>query len=508
MDGRYKEAEATGILLEDDTASVKGSGASVSGNTVTISEEGTYVVSGQLKDGQLLIDAPDSAKIQVVLKDAEIYCETSAAVYIREADKVFLTLAEGSQNSLSGGASYIDTDENTVDGVVFSKADLTINGSGSLTVDAAYKHGIVSKDDLVITGGSVAVNSVSQCLSGKDTLKIADGAFVLNSEGKAVKAENTDDTTLGNIYIAGGSFTVQAEDDAFHASGNLVVDGGTIIVASCYEGLEGYRVVINGGTIDITASDDAINAAAPDSGTSAGSQGFTKGDIMPAGAGEIVENQEIPDGAVPQEGLQKDGEMPQRGRMENGELPEKGGMENGMERPGKMAGGMTGNDANVFIRITGGNVTVTAGGDGIDSNGSFYLSGGTVCINGPVSDGNSSLDYAGTAEITGGILMAAGSSGMAQGFSSSSAQCSLLQGFSETMAAGTQVTLTDEDGSELLSWQPSVEYSCVLLSCPELTQGNKYLLTAGEKSQEVTIDSVSVSNVAGGFAGGGKNRNF
>lgn len=545
-DSSYTESEAVQIELEGNSISADGRGVSVSGNTVTISEEGTYVVSGHLNDGQILVDASDSAKIQIVLKNAEIYCGTSAAIYIREADKVFLTLAEGSKNVLGGGAEYTDTDENTVDGVIFSKADLTLNGAGSLEINAEYKHGIVSKDDLVITGGSITVNAVSQCLSGKDSVKIADGVFVLNSEGKGIKAENTDDSTLGNIYIAGGKFTIRTEDDSLHASGSIVIDGGdlivesgddachadadvvinegTVLVNSCYEGLEGYRVVINGGTVDITASDDAINAAAPKNASDTGNQDRTsrqEGEMQPGG--EALQNSDMPDEKESLDGEPQNGELSQNGKLlqaeelPDGELPQAGGMPEGElsedgempaaggRRGGQMpGGGDTGrgsieNDSNAYIKITGGELTVTAGGDGLDSNGSLFLSGGTVCINGTASQGDSALDYNGIAEVTGGVLMASGSSGMAQGFSSSSSQCSILRALDESQEAGSTVTLSDSAGKTFLSWSPAVQYSCVVLTSPELKLGETYTLSAGSENLEITLDSIAVSNKTGGM---------
>ena len=284
-DGSYSEKGAAFIQLNGSSAKAEGSNVKVSENTVVISGEGTYVISGTMEDGQILVEAEDTDKIQIVLNGAQIHCETSAAIYIKQADKVFLTLADGTENRLSGGTEYVDTDENTVDAVVFSKEDLAVNGSGSLWIDADYKHGIVSKDDLVVTGGSLTIDAEKQCMSGKDSVKILDGTFHLTGRGKAVKSENTEESTLGNLYVAGGNFTIDTEDDAFHAGGSILVDGGTFAIKTgddgfhadvdtvmnggelqiteCYEGLEGYRVVINGGSIAITASDDGINAAAP-----------------------------------------------------------------------------------------------------------------------------------------------------------------------------------------------------------------------------------------------------
>ena len=281
--GSYKASEAVKITLNKTTATVSGSGAKADGSTITITEKGVYVVSGTLEDGQIIVDASDSDKVQIVLDGVNINCETNAAIYVREADKVFITLAENSSNTLGGGNEYTQIDDNTVDGVIFSKSDLVCNGTGSLTIEADYKHGIVSKDDLVITGGTYKITAADNGITAKDQLKILDGSFDIDAANSAVKAKNTDDTELGNIYIAGGVFTVKAEQDGFHATGSIVVDdgtitvnsgddgfhaeldtvirGGTILVEKSNEGLEGKRVVVNGGDITINASDDGINAA-------------------------------------------------------------------------------------------------------------------------------------------------------------------------------------------------------------------------------------------------------
>ena len=194
--GSYKASEAVKITLNKTTATVSGSGAKADGSTITITEEGVYIVSGTLEDGQIIVDASDSDKVQIVLDGVNINCETNAVIYVREADKVFITLAENSSNTLGGGNEYTQIDDNTVDGVIFSKSDLVCNGTGSLTIEADYKHGIVSKDDLVITGGTYKITAADNGITAKDQLKILDGSFDIDAANSAVKAKNTDDTCL------------------------------------------------------------------------------------------------------------------------------------------------------------------------------------------------------------------------------------------------------------------------------------------------------------------------
>ena len=215
------------ITLEGSSASCASDSVQIDGSVVTIITEGTYILSGSLEDGMILIDAADSEKVQLVLNGATIASSTSAAIYVRSADKVFLTTATGTDNTLSNGGEYIAIDDNNIDAVVFSKADLTLNGAGTLTVNAAAGHGVVSKDDLVLTSGTYAITAASHGLSGKDSVRIANGTYTIASGKDGIHAENEDDISLGYLYIAGGAFAIDADGDGLSASSYLLIDGGT-----------------------------------------------------------------------------------------------------------------------------------------------------------------------------------------------------------------------------------------------------------------------------------------
>ena len=237
MDPSYDEATAARVKLADSGIDVTGAGASVDGSTVTLSASGTYVVDGELSNGSIVVQAGDDDKVQLVLAGASIHNESGPAICVENADKCFITLAEGAQNSLSDGASYaLSGDDDNRDATVFSRDDLTINGAGSLSVTGNYKHAICSNDDLRITGGVLDVTSKEDAFRGKDCIK-----------------------------IAGGTMSVNAGDDAFHSDAFFYAKDGNIDVQSCYEGYEGEQVIIDGGNHSITASDDALNAALPDS---------------------------------------------------------------------------------------------------------------------------------------------------------------------------------------------------------------------------------------------------
>ena len=227
INGSYDESSAISIQLTGETAACTSDAVSIDGARITLLDEGTYLVSGSLTDGQIVVDADDTDKVQIVLTGANITCADSAAIYSKNADKVFLTLAEGTENTLTNGGGYIAIDENNIDAVVFSKTDLTLNGSGSLTIDAQAGHGVVSKDELTVTGGSYTVTAAEHGMTGKDSLAVAGGTFTITSGKDGLHAENTDDSALGFLYVADGEFTIIAQGDAVSASGALQTDGGT-----------------------------------------------------------------------------------------------------------------------------------------------------------------------------------------------------------------------------------------------------------------------------------------
>ena len=427
--GSYKVSEAVKITLNKTTATVSGSGAKADGSTITITEEGVYIVSGTLEDGQIIVDASDSDKVQIVLDGVNINCETNAAIYVREADKVFITLAENSSNTLGGGNEYTQIDDNTVDGVIFSKSDLVCNGTGSLTIEADYKHGIVSKDDLVITGGTYKITAADNGITAKDQLKILDGSFDIDAANSAVKAKNADNAELGNIYIAGGIFTIEAEQDGFHATGSIVVDdgtitvnsgddgfhaeldtiirGGTILVEKSNEGLEGKRVVVNGGDITVNASDDGINAAnSGDDGANATNPGANAAgsgdddsnaassnndssaavnsgdDSSISGAADGKEPPQMPPDTENGSDMQPSQDFDPENAPSGGNAPQNfdpGNAPSDGDAPQMMQGGPGGGgNSELYIKITGGTLTVSADWDGYSLIGGGVEKGETI----------------------------------------------------------------------------------------------------------------------------------
>lgn len=259
---------------ETETAS---SGVSISGNIITITKEGTYVFSGALSEGQIIVDA-DSAKVQLVLDNADVTSASSAAIYVKNADKTFITLAEGSENILMNTAEYEAIDDNNIDAVIFSKDDLTLNGKGTLTINSEYGHGIVSKDDLKLVGGTYNITAENHALSGKDSVRIADGTYNLTSGKDGIHSENADDDEKGFVYIASGDFTIESTGDGIDAS---------------------YVVQIDDGDFDITAGDGAENATKTNNDMPGGGTRDNMGGGAPGG---VAQDGEAPSGDKPSGG--------------------------------------------------------------------------------------------------------------------------------------------------------------------------------------------------------------
>lgn len=348
--GTYEESGAVYVTLSGDGITGETDGVAINGQTVTITAEGTYIFSGTLSEGQIVVDA-DKAKVQIVFDNVDITCASSAAVYVKNAEKVFVTLAEGAQNTLRNTDEYIAIDDNNIDAVIFAKSDLTLNGTGSLTIVSAEGHGIVSKDDLKITGGTYDITAAGHALSGKDSVRIADGTFILTAEKDGIHAENADDEEKGYIYIADGDFTITSDGDGMDAS-NIVQ--------------------IEDGTFDITAGGGAAN-----------SQKTHESD-MPGGG--MSQNIERPDGeSMPQMGEKPDGEnMPQDTTTD----------ESGTSTKGiKAGGGMYLNGgtyqinsaddsihSNANIMIADGTYTLATGDDGVHADDALTVNGGTITV--------------------------------------------------------------------------------------------------------------------------------
>ena len=542
----YDESDTTTIQLADDQSTSSGEGVRVDGNVVTITTGGTYLISGTLSDGQIKVTAPDTEEVHLILDGVDITSSTSAPLLVEEAEKVFVTLAEGSENTLTdkaGSTATIGTgtDATSIDGTIFSKADLTLNGSGSLTINGNTKHGIVSKDDLIIVSGTYQITAAGQGLSGKDAVKIKDGTFTLNTGTDAIQSDNDQEEGRGFVYIAGGDFTIDAEQDGIQAETLLQIDGGTFeittgggsanAVAKTQEGMDFFaqkadeeenadsdeissistkglksvsELIVNDGTITIDSADDSVHTDG-NLILSGGSLTLTSGDDgLHADndlelSGSTVAITESYEGIEGKTITISDGEITVLANDDGLNVSSGTSTTSEQTGPGETAG----SSENALV-ISGGTLTVNSSGDGLDSNGTIEISGGLTTVSGPENDGNGTIDSNGDTIITGGSLMAAGSSGMAVTFSDSSSQVSVFYGFETTYEAGSEIELSDADGTVLLSWTADKSFSSVQFSSADLAVDETYTLSVNDETFEVPIDSVSttVGTTTGQMGGG------
>lgn len=530
LSGNYEESEAVKITLSEKTATCDSSNVQIEEGVVTIKAAGVYVLSGTLTDETIVVDAGDDDKVQLVLDGVSITAADYAAIYVKNADKVFVTLAEGTENSLTVSGDYVQTDDNNVDAVIFAKCDLTLNGNGSLTVKDTTGHGIVSKDDLVVTGGTYMIDSQDHCLNGKDSVRIADGIFTLACDEDGIHAGN-DDQQEGYIYIEGGDIDISVGDDAMHAEGLLIITGGDIDISKSYEGIEGYKILVTGGDIDVAVSDDGFNAAGGSSGNSGDNKGGSfdgtgdnKGGFGGGPGGDMDGNTPParPDSNRQSNGTDSDStdtntppEIPDSNRQSSGTdsdstdtntppaRPDDNGQSSGT--PGGPGMGGVGMDADydAYILITGGTININADGDGIDSNGYLGIAGGNVYVLGPSNNGNGALDYGIYAAITSGEMVAVGGSGMAQRFGDKSTQCSALVNFDEWIDSGETITLTDSNGNKLLTYKADKKFNSVLISASDMKQGETYALAAGDQTSTFAMENVTYSEGSGSMQGPG-----
>ncbi len=507
---------ATAITLSGSGASVDGEGASAEGSVVTITAAGVYAVSGTLEDGRIIVNAPKE-EVTVALNGADITCSYSSPLYIYKAGTATVHLMEGTENALTDGAAYTYGDEYSSaadeepNACLYSKADLVIEGAGKLNVTANCDNGITGKDTLQIYDGSISVQAVNNGINGKDSNTIDSAAIAVTCGGDAIRSTNDTDGTLGwvsvsnstlnlaagedgiqaetaltmsdgsytvtsgggsgvqpsddasakglkagtaltltggtyaldcsddaihsngDVTVSGGAYTISTGDDALHADEALSVSGGEINILTSYEGLEGTSVSVSGGTIRIVSSDDGVNAAGGADGSGFG--GFGRGNSFGSG------------------------------------------------------------NSDSYIDISGGYLVVKAGGDGLDSNGTAAMSGGTVIVS-STGQGDGALDYDGSFILSGGTLLAASSGNMSQAPSEAS-QYTVSLGFGSTLAAGTYVSLAGQDQSVVL--ELPTDASHIVFSSPELEGGAAYAVSYGGTYSGQSVDGICSG---GAYSGG------
>ncbi len=508
---------------------------------VTISDEGVYVFSGMLS-GSITVNAEKTDKIRLVLAGVDVTANGTAALAVISADKVFVTLADGTENSLSSVGDFAETEEG-IDAAVYSKEDITFNGTGSLSVTSETGHGIVSKDDVKFTGGKYEINAASHAVSANDRAYFADGEYIFMSGKDGIRAENSDDASLGLVYIAGGKYDITSDGDSIDGGAAVQIDGGEIrlIAGGGHEngtvqgdefgfgGMGGFPggmwedknegtdeasvstkgiksdgiLAVNGGKLNVDAADDALHAAGKVTVTGGDFAIETGDDGIHSDADLLIAGGRI-DISTSYEGLEGVNVTVSGGEItlyaSDDGINAAGGTSEGAagDRPGGFGGMMEGDDT-YGINILGGKMYVNASGDGVDSNGSFNVAGGEIYIDGPTNGGNGALDYGTSATATGGICVAVGAQGMASGFSSATQGAIIICPGGN---AGDEITVTDADGNVILSYTPQKAFQSVVLTSPDITDEGEYTVTVGSSSTEIKMDGF-IYGSSGGMGPGG-----
>lgn len=531
---------ATVITLTGEGAEISGNGAYVNGQEVVITEAGRYLVSGSLSDGKITVDAHNSSKVWILLDGVDINCSDDACIRVDQAEKVFLTLAENSVNTLTSGSTYSDTAlQDGTDGAIFAHDDLTINGSGSLSVTAEYRHGIAANDDLVITGGTITIKAAADAIHANDSVCIKEAQITVDAGDDGIVTANEEENgymyiesgtiditsvgdgihTTGDITIAGGSITIAAGDDGIHSDQFVYIEDGEILINECYEGIEALIIDVSGGDITVYPEDDGFNA----NGGSSDMFGFGGGPGQGGMQGSSKKEDLGQDGSDPVD-MSSDGDSSGQDSSEPVDMSSDGDSNGQMEQTAEeqppsidveeeKSTETAAEEEETYISISGGTITIIndsgRDADGLDSNEDIRISGGTIYISLLGSGSNCAVDYGsesgGVAEITGGTIIACGASSMAEGFSSTSTQASILYNTSTVADEGTTLALKDGEGNVLLSWEVPCSFSSALISCPEMQVGNSYQVVIGDSSEELTIEEISASygDAQSGMTGGG-----
>jgi len=484
-------SEGATIDLEGDSITVEGDGVIVDGSVVTITAAGTYNISGTLNDGQIVVDTQDEETVYLVLNGVDITYGTSAPIYVSNAEKTVITLADGTENVVTDGASYLfDVETDEPNAAVFSKDDLTINGTGSLTVYANYNNGIASKDDLKITGGTLTVYAVNDGLKGRDSIAIKAGAITVDAGGDGLQSNNDEDVDKGYIAIEGGTFTITAGLDAIQAETGVLVSGGDFILTSgagqtsaadSGKGIKaGVDLTITGGTFEIDSVDDALHSNGSltiDNGVFflvSGDDGIHSEYSLTINGGEINVLQAY-------EGFESAVITINDGNIHLVTT------DDGLNATTGAGGGQV--DGSYFY-LNGGTIVLDASGDGLDSNGTAVMTGGVVIVQGPAFQGNGPLDVNGEFEVTGGTLIAAGSAGMPETPSTSSTQNSVALVLDATQPGGTMVHVETLDGEDVLTYESPKDFQLFVFSSPELETNETYTVYVGGDSTGTATDGL------------------
>lgn len=508
----YDESQATQITLADQTATVTGQGASFSDQTPTITQAGTYVLTGSGKNIKLVVEAADTDQVHLVFQNLTLEGE-GTLLQVNKAQEVVISLAEGSQNALTESQA---SDDEEVKATIHSQVPLTLNGTGNLTLTALTKNALEVEDDLKVLGGTYTVKAAKHGFKAEGALAIEAATLTIEAGKDGLHAEHDEMTERANISLNPTQLSIAATEDGVDAGNELTIKGGTITVSQSEEGLEARVIRQLGGDVTIKSSDDGVNASAGSSSkpsdtsaTSKPSDANTASNSVDASSSasqattdsvtaSSSASQATADSAA---GSQAD----QANKDKNatppsppaGQAPPQGGQppQNGQGPGGMPPGGQEESDPSLQIILKGGTLTIDAEGDGIDSNGTVTISGGSLVVHGSVQGGNGPLDATGDITITGGTVWALGTSDMLQGFAQGSTQASITANIAGT--AGQTLIILDANGKEVARQTASKDFQAVIMSSADLVDGQTYTIQVEGTTQ--TAAAALVTPVTGGF---------
>ena len=459
-------------------------GVSVENGTITITSGGTYRLTGEYS-GQVKIEAAKTDTVRLVLDNAKITNSTGAAINVVSAAEAIIYTAAGTTNTVADEANYTATGDDDPDAAIYSTANLTLTGEGSLSVEGAYEEGIHTTGGLVIASGTLEVNAANTGIKGKDYVDITGGIVNVTAAQDGIKSTNTDDESLGFTRLSAGSVTVSAGDDGLKAPRTLEISGGTLNIEKSNEGIEAQYINILDGDVTVNSSDDGINASLKDSSSD------TSSDTTSGTATTGQQTQQNQNGQV-QQAPAGGGAAPggsQGSTVQNQNMPQPptdGAMPGG--------GGGTFEVVDAAINISGGTVTVNAEGDGIDSNGTATFSGGIVTVNGPAAGGNNALDSNGDLLLNGGSVTTGSTADMFEAPSSASTSGYLKITDSSALTQGSTVQVTDSSGTVVANYTITTSgVQLVLVSNKNIVKGQSYTVSVTSGS----VDAASTTAASG-----------
>ena len=545
LSGAYSEIDAE-IHLDDNNITIDGNGVTEKDSEILIAEAGTYLFRGTLTDGRIIIDTDKQNKVQLVFDGVNITCSNSSPFYVKSADKVFLTLTENSENTLSDGKEYVyaTEGENEPDAVIYSADDITINGKGRLAINANYNEGITSKNEIVISDSHISINSVGNAIKGKDSTAINSAVININSQKDGIKSSNTEETEKGFVYIKNSDITISSKEDGIQAESAVIADGDSkisIISGGGYtENTESHNDIFGGGKgfgggkfnrnelqqesentesqisakgikakgyINIEGGDFEINSC-DDTIHSNYNVNISDGNLILSSGDDAINA----DNKINITGGKIDVITSYEG-IEAAFINISGGdttvnaTDDGLNASDGTAQGGMGTLSNVEANISGGTLHINSGGDGLDSNGTLTVTGGTVYVDGPENSGNSAIDGNGEILINSGTLIAVGSSGMVELPSEKSVQNIAVITLESYSDSGTAIKICDSDGNNVLEFTSAKKFNSIIASSPYFIKGNEYKVYINDTEiGSFTADEVisyvgTFSGMGDGFGG-------